>query len=283
MLGYLSTISAFWSTRERNTHKFKALFWAIKYYGWISVLRRRFADSNLSYVLRLHPYLLFMCRLKAYVLKQVTPEFTLQRLLGHYQVITQHFGSDGVRLIHGNGLDFDEFYLGEHKVDVLLQYVHLMRYEGQLTVALRLDGEVFYYAHVHFFDGAMWIGGFQGRPGQLELSRYFTRLSHGVRPQNFMFLMLTLLAKRLGLAKIYAVSGEHHYYQKENKTLDKVYFDYDAFWQELGGCRTSEGIWYSLPPVYPRKNYADIPSKKRSQYLQRYQLFDHLERAQIAV
>lgn len=279
MVSYFTTIGAFWSTRERNTHKFKALFWAIKYRHWIRGLRSRFADRDLLYVLRLHPYLLFMCRLKAYVLKQVTPEFTLQRLVGHYYAISQYFGRDGVRAIHTTGIGLSEFSVGEHKVDIFLQYVHVMRYEGQLTVALRMDGQTFYYAHVHFYDNAMWIGGFQGRPGQLELSRYFTRLSHGVRPQNFMFLMLTLLARRMDVANIYAVSGQYHYYQKENKTLEKVYFDYDIFWQELGGKLTPDGVWYNLPLIYPRKVYTDIPSKKRSQYQQRYQLFDVIERS----
>lgn len=276
MLTYVWVIRNFWSTRERKTHKFKALFWALYYRQWIMVLRASFRKRKINYVFSLHPYLLFMCRLKAYVLKQVSAEFIRDRLVGHYQLLDQSLGREGVSAIHGNGLCLGATEVAGKRVEVILQYIHRMRYEGQVSVKLVYDNEVFYFAHVHFCDGAMWIGGLQGMPSQIDLSRQFTRDSYGLRPHNFIYFMLTLLAEKLNLHAIYAVAGDYHYYQKEEKTLQKIRFNYDEFWRELGGVTTQEGNWVSMPLIYPRKTLADIPAKKRSQYQQRYQLMDKI-------
>lgn len=283
MLAYLWVIKHFWSTRERNTHKFKALYWAVYYRQWISALRRQFRKHNLVYVFSLHPYLLFMCRLKAYVLKQVSSEFIGERLIGHYRLLDWFFGRQGVEAIHADGLLLGKSYVAEKEVEVWLQYIHLMRYEGQLSVKLVFDGEILYLAHVHFCDAAMWIGGLQGRPAQLDASKDFTKQSNGLRPHNFMYFILTLLAERLQVNAIYAVASEHHYYQKEEKTRHKIRFNYNEFWAELGGEPSAIEGWFKMPVFYPRKTLSAIPAKKRSQYTQRYQLMDQIKQDVLGV
>jgi len=274
---YFSAIHLFWSTNERNTHKLKSLFWGIRYRHWITTLVSSMEQRCIRYVLTLHPYLLFMCRLKAYVIKEVSPEFTQQRLLGHYSFLHQKVGEQGVRAIHGQGLKIGETTIAGKPVELILYYNHLMRYEGQCTLKFLVGGDIFYQAHLHFFDNALWIGGFQGRSGNLEEARKFTKDTFGLRPHNFMYLMLTVLARKFGVQHIYAISGTHHYYQKEEKTLNKIRFDYDQFWEELGGQAGDDGVWVSLPLIYPRKTPEEIPGKKRSQYNHRYALMDTIE------
>lgn len=273
-MAYLSAIRLFWSTNERNTHKIKSLYWGVRYHRWISTLIAGMKQRGIDYVPALHPYLLFMCRLKAYVIKEVSPGFTQQRLLGHYSFLHQKLGEQGVRAIHGEGLKMGETHVAGKLVEMMLYYNHLMRYEGQCTLKFLVDGEVFYQAHLHFYDEALWIGGFQGRSGNLEETRKFTKDTYGLRPHNFMYLMLTILAQKLGVQAIYAISSAHHYYQKEEKTLNKIQFDYDQFWEELGGQATDDGVWVALPLLYPRKKPEEVPSKKRSQYNNRYALMD---------
>lgn len=275
-MAYLSAIRLFWSTNERNTHKIKSLFWGIRYHRWISELVAGMEQSDIGYVLALHPYLLFMCRLKAYVIKEVSPEFTQQRLLGHYRFLHQKVGEQGVRAIHSNGLKMGETHIAGKPVEMILYYNHLMRYEGQCTLKFLVDGEIFYQAHLHFYDNAMWIGGFQGRSGNLEEAKKFTKDTFGLRPHNFMYLMLTILARKFGVERIYAISSDHHYYQKEEKTLNKIQFNYDQFWDEMGGQCDGSGAWVALPLVYPRKTPEEIPAKKRSQYNNRYALMDSI-------
>lgn len=76
---------------------------------------------------------------------------------------------------------------------------------------------------------------------------------------------------------IYAVASEHHYYQKEEKNRQKIRFNYNEFWTELGGEPSQIEGWFKMPVLYPRKILSDIPAKKRSQYSQRYQLMDQIK------
>jgi len=273
---WLYLLGLFWSTNASMAHKLKSLLWLVYYRQWIKALYDRFQSERLDYVLKLHPCLPFMFRMKAYILKKVSSDFILQRLVGHYQNLHRYFGQQGVAAIHADGLILGESEIVGHKIQIVLQYIDCMSQEGQASVKLLLDKDIFYYAHIHFYDDALWVGGFQGCPNQMEAYRRFTKISMGMRPHNFMYLILTLIAKRLNLSGIYAVSGAHHYYQKKQRTMQQVQFGYDAFWSELGGRLMQDSIWFFMPTVYPRKNIIDIPSKKRSQYNQRYAIIDQV-------
>ncbi|WP_430460502.1 DUF535 family protein [Thalassolituus sp. LLYu03] len=271
---YISTIRMFWTSQERRTHKAKTLIWAFRHRHWIREFRLSLERLGLGYLPALHPYLLFMCRLDAFVLKAVSPAFIQERLVSHYSTLQQRLGRRAVEDIHARGLTLADVTVAGYPMRVSLCYVHRMRYEGQMTVRIDLDGQEFYSAHVHLHNNTLWIGGLQGVSGNLELSRAFTKATDGLRPQNLMYLVLTAVAQRLGLSGIQGVSSEFHYYQREEKTRDKIQFELSNFWQELGGEPSSEGAWFRLPVAYPRKAAADIPSKKRAQYLRRYEHMD---------
>ncbi|MEC7118715.1 MAG: DUF535 family protein [Pseudomonadota bacterium] len=273
---YIYLLTLFWSSKASRMHKFKALLWGVYYHRWIRKLHAHLSATGTDYVLQIHPYIPFMFRMKAYILKQVNADFILSRLVGHYQHLDRCFGEQGISAIHTGGLPLKEFYVGKHKINIVLQYIDWMSQEGQLSVKLLLDDQVFYYAQIHFYDRALWIGGFQGCPNQLEVYKRFTKDFMGLRPHNFMYLILTVLAKHLALEKIYAVAGNQHYYQKKERTMRQVQFGYDEFWSELGGELMQDGAWFSMPIIYPRKKIAEIPSKKRSQYNQRYALIDQV-------
>lgn len=274
---YLKALSLFFKTEPKQSRKIKAAFWFAVHYGWLADLYQRFKKSGIEYAFTLHPFIFYMCRMHAYVIKGSDLSLLSDRLEGHYQMLDKAFGQDKVAQIHGEGLTIWQRDMGTAEIRVVLQYVHIMRFEGQMCIRLYVGDTCIYYAHVHFYDNAIWVGGIQGGKGQLEQNKILTKASYGIRPQNFIYLALIGIAKKLNLRAIYGISSEYHVYQNENKSKEKVIFDYSAFWQELGAEASDDGVWYSLPLEYPRKPIEDIASKKRSQYRNRYQLMDDFE------
>jgi len=60
------------------------------------------------------------------------------------------------------------------------------------------------------------------------------------------------------------------------KKYRKINVDYDEFWESLGAKKENETFWL-LPEKLTRKSIEDIPSKKRSQYTNRYKILDELK------
>jgi len=117
--------------------------------------------------------------------------------------------------------------------------------------------------------------GVKGDDGQ-DLVRQATKTLHGVRPHFFLIEVLRQLATNW---RAVGVTGIDAAYQlKANQGSDDchmVKFDYTAFWRELGGEQQANGLW-AVPLQAPRKDLADVESKKRSMYRKRYAMLDQL-------
>lgn len=275
---YLKSVFIFFGSDQKKTRKIKSIFWFAFYAFWIRDLYDRFISSKLDYVFSVHPFVFYMCRMHSYLIKGSDLGFVSDHLVQHYQHIDRFLGRSLVEKIHADGIILWSRSLSDTCLRVELQYIHIMRFEGQMSIKLILDDTCIYYAHVHLFDNAVWIGGIQGGKGLLASNKKFTKASFGIRPQNFIYLVLTALAKKWRLRAIYGVSSDYHVYQNEKKSNEKVIFDYSEFWRETGGVLQKDNIWFSLPLKYPRKPLQEIASKKRSQYRQRYQLMDDLDK-----
>ncbi|MGF6147202.1 Protein of uncharacterised function (DUF535) [Kingella potus] len=106
--------------------------------------------------------------------------------------------------------------------------------------------------------------------------RRLTKQLHGLRPQQLMAAVIQYLAAALGLD---ALGIAHDCQVKLRWKLKKrVKMNYDQYWQESAAVLGGDGYWH-LPAAPPRKDLAEIESKKRSMYRKRYQMFDDLEAA----
>lgn len=57
---------------------------------------------------------------------------------------------------------------------------------------------------------------------------------------------------------------------------EKIHADYNAFWAAVGG-ECDKQHFYHIPAKIPRKDMAEIASKKRAEYRRRYLLLDTIE------
>ena len=157
--------------------------------------------------------------------------------------------------------------------------------EGDSTLVVRNnDGETLAemtFTILNYKDKrTLFIGGLQGGRRDLphEAIQEATKACHGLFPKRLVMEAVCHFAKRLQVEQILAVSNEKHIFRSEryHDKNKKVLSDYDVFWEAVGGICDEEG-YFHIPPEIPRKDIADIASKKRAEYRRRYALLDEIQ------
>lgn len=152
--------------------------------------------------------------------------------------------------------------------------------EGELTLSLHDPfGSLLYSACFTLRERAgglaLLVGSLNGTAPR-EAMRHLTKLSYGVRPPSLLLILLRMLARRIGAARIEAVGRATHAYFG-NPRHDEIRFDYDRFWREEGGTEQAGGL-FDLPLEPRRREPGELPSHKRALYARRYAWLDELER-----
>ncbi len=126
------------------------------------------------------------------------------------------------------------------------------------------------------------VGGLQGRKrdGALDLYRDLTKALFGLRPRDFLFDVLRMICKEIGMDEIYAVTQAHRHHQHPFFGTKDLTPDYDAIWDDRGGERVDE-MMYRFAVVQPHRDIETIKPNKRSLYRKRFAFLDELD-AQIA-
>jgi uncharacterized protein VirK/YbjX len=197
----------------------------------------------------------------------------------HYELAGRHFGS---RLLEAIGqsreLEVCRIALpnGHGELPVRLGKQARFEREGELTLSL-LDpfGSLLYSLCFtlceHDGELALLVGSLNGTAPR-DVLRHITKLSCGLRPASLLLFVLQQVAARVGAQRIHAVGRATHGYWG-NPRHAEIHFDYDAFWREEGSVPTPDGL-HALPPSPRRREPAELPSQKRSQYARRYRWLD---------
>jgi uncharacterized protein len=162
-----------------------------------------------------------------------------------------------------------------------LQLLPLTRFEREGDLSLVLSdpfGTALYtltFSFERLADGrtGLFIGALHGSL-PVPVARHLTKLCHGLRPQNLLLWLLQLWAARWGVARIRAVGQGRHVYAGTSRA-QQVRFDYDAFWQSLGGEADGQGLFtLALQPAQRHRD--DVPAHKRALYQRRYAWLDEV-------
>jgi uncharacterized protein VirK/YbjX len=164
--------------------------------------------------------------------------------------------------------------------------------EGEITLSLVCpelgDGELALLSATVAAaeDGTMvfHIGGLQGADRALGAPaiKDAGRDLHGLRPKSIIVIAAQLLAKQLGCKRILATTAASHAYstdaRRQSSERQKMFFDYDSFWEECGGIREGDAF-FILPLTTARRPREDMKPQKRPMYNRRYAMLDELEAA----
>ena len=149
--------------------------------------------------------------------------------------------------------------------------------KGMWSLSLRdSEGKRLYMATFALVDGKLLAASIQGPAGEeaKDLVRSLTKQLHGLRPQQLMVTALQYFSTSLNLGGVVGIAQEHQV-KLRWRLKKRVKMNYDLFWQENGATLGDDGYWH-LPQIPPRKDLAEIESKKRSMYRKRYQMLDNM-------
>ena len=163
-----------------------------------------------------------------------------------------------------------------------LDFRYVDRKEGLMTLDLMLSEKRVY--HITFWfainvrkEPCIYIGALQGSYGGREIIHKLTKNFFGYRPKNFIFYGVQLLAQKLDIQHIYAVSN-HGFYTNNHVRLDKkLKTSLDGFWGELKGRSLEDKRFFELPVKENRKSVEEIKAHKRNLYNKSYVFLDKLQ------
>lgn len=125
----------------------------------------------------------------------------------------------------------------------------------------------------------IFIGGIQGPAKGVEkdLIKEATKSLAGVFPKKVLVEAIYALENSLNkkLDKICVGNRTHVFEKKRVSKKKKITASYDEFLETLNATELDNGLW-KLPLELGRKDIADIPSKKRSEYRKRYTILDKI-------
>lgn len=158
------------------------------------------------------------------------------------------------------------------------------RKEGLLSIVLWLGDMPFYQIifwinTAHDGTPAMWIGAMQG-PNMTharDMVKLVTKACHGCRTKNMAVYIAQIIARRLRLHHIYAVTNEGYYANNHLRIDRKLKTDFSEFWQESGGWRTTDARFMELPLTEKRKAMEEVPTRKRAVYRRRFAMLDEID------
>jgi hypothetical protein len=273
---YLLAIGYIVTSHHLNwKNKFKFLLRSPLHWQHIARFLLSLKTLGLDFILDKHPRLLEKFS-RSYLSVGTDARQTLDKLLAHYRLLGQRLTKDALGSLYDNGLPVCHFILDGEEFECILEYDGRFEKEGEICISLirRVDRYKIYTLIAVFSDNDVFIGCLQGNRDQEDIVRHVTKAAYGLRPHNLVFFVAQEVARLLGCQKLYGVTSVSHIYQAHARTLNRIGFDYDGFWKELGG--TLSDKWYALPASYPRNLLEDVPSKKRMLYRRRYALMDTL-------
>lgn len=116
------------------------------------------------------------------------------------------------------------------------------------------------------------IQGPKGNEAQ-DIVRGLTKKLHGSRPMYFLVDAFKVFAKEINYTLI-GIPLEHQV-KKRWYGSQKVFFDYNSFWQENNASFINS--YWKIPLEIERRELEDVATKKRSMYRKRYAMYDLME------
>lgn len=204
----------------------------------------------------------------------------IQALTNHYQILTQE-NYLKLKFLPNQYWDCASINFANDVLTVKIDKADWMRPEGELTLSafwgIHRAYAVAFSLQTTTSGRVLQIGALQGWQNEKAKDLYadLTTSMHGLRPRDLMVNLAQMVAMTLGCNEVWGISDASHHTNIRGNA-DKKHSAYDEIWRENGGLLNNEGF-FVLPVVLRKREFADIPSKKRAQYRRRYELLDELQ------
>jgi hypothetical protein len=187
----------------------------------------------------------------------------------------------------GEGVTLATFPLGDlGPGELRLGFDNRFRKEGEFVLTLfcpQQGGRISSLSFAlewHRNGLVMYAGCVQGRTESEEgQMKALQKAMHGLRPKALVVVAAQEVARSLGVREFLGAGNAIQVHQRKHLIhiawSHELSFDYDAFWEELGGHPAADG-WYYLPRKAKRRSREEIKPNKRTMYTRRYAFMDEL-------
>lgn len=280
---YLSVMKNGSNKGEINTlkKKIKYVFRNLIYYKYTKklasfIMNDKFLNENI------YKYPVLCSKIhRPYITNSIKQQKKVNIITSSYNFINNFFKEDFLNELYKNGsCKICEIEgKNEEKLFFYFKIYTDFEKEGEFNIICNnREGVQISKLTFSFNENKLIIGGLQGmqKDGNTEEIKKITKNFYGEFPKKMTIEVLYSLFPEL--EKI-AVGNDGHIYlslRYKYKSSRKISADYDEFWESLGSKKV-DSIFWLLPKELVRKKIEDIPSKKRSQYTNRYKVLDTLE------
>lgn len=226
-----------------------------------------------------HARLPFKYLSSSYLALGLSARDRLQAAHHHYAFLNDHVRSNALAKLHDEGVRLWDAVPGDIELAIELgfplSFDHPGRkedQEGDLLLVLVAGGRPCFAIGFTVVplslagiggaaESALFIGRVQGVCRDADLMRRVTRSLGDISPRDLLWSALEGIASALRIDHALGVSNDSHVLNAE-RDGEGFSFDYDAYWQALGGTRTPQQ-WDWLPLPVQGKPLAEVPQKHR--------------------
>lgn len=233
-------------------------------------------------IMKTYPVIFAQLTRKLFYRNSTTAE-RLNFIMQTFATMEKHFSENSLNAIYfEDGLRLWQEAYKEKTMAIDLLFRPSETREGLLTLGLRLDGQYIY--HINFWINVndnklvFGIGALQGSRDGLEINKELTKHFFGYRPKNLILYALRIVAQKLVVNEIYAVSNYGFYTNNHIRLNRKLKTSLDEFWQESGGIVGKDRRFFHIPVREHRKSIEEVVSHKRNLYRKRFIFLDSLEK-----
>lgn len=244
-------------------------------------------DNYRNYVARTVPHDLFHhLNHRYYLAKHLSVQQRIQCAISHYHFENITFSDAYKQLVYfEQGLPLWTKTVDENLFSIELSIGDRTIPEGDLCIALLVNKRTLHKINFSWVKGHIlqldshilpFIGRTQGSghndpPARVWFDRSFPQNS----PLFFCFSALQGLAQAIGATEIFGISSHNQVGFDLNDTTHFIN-TYDAFWESLGGKKTSE-LGYSIPVPFHMKPISEISSKHRKRAVARRKYWKEID------
>jgi len=218
---------------------------------------------------------------RPYARHRLSPAGRAALLISHYQLLAARLPPATLAALVG-GVELPLAHLvgtrsEDDRYTIVLGRDRRFHQQGELIVRLRDDvrGLPLSTLAINLKTDAagrhlLFISGLQGPSpplGKPEIV-HATRSLNGLRPKRAVLEATYVLAQWLAVDAIIAVAKVNHVSTGQGRRWRDIRAEYDEFWLEAEPTLQDDGD-FRLPPALPRRDPAEIPAKRRKEWLSR--------------
>ena len=215
----------------------------------------------------------YIQQVRPYFYRNSAKDDRLHFVMSHFRLLEATHQGAVIQAMYDGSLPPIVIWEGGQELSFDVGYHSYVMKEGLLRLNFLVNGATLYrfvfWLMTHQGEPTLCIGAVQGGRGTLETNRHFTKEFWGLRPLNMAMCAIRCYAQAAGIRQIYTFEKANMWGQRISQETDL-----DRFWREQGATAVPRTPYLKLSVEIPRKDVADIPTRKRSAYKRRYAFLD---------